>query len=169
MPGPARRTAEEVVLALTDAGFFRISHRSDSARYVVDIRTTAMPTAPAPGRRVIRSQQALEAIHTLLNVHGAGGFAEKTGCSSTGVMPTPRHGIPDTTPSYVARSMASHYWQPRSASARRRSCPICKSVGRLGSPPCPIAVTPSHRSGNPLCRGWAYARCASLTSTAWTR
>lgn len=45
----------------------------------------------------------------------------------------------------------------------------CKSVGRLGSCPCPIAVTPSHRSGNPLCCGWAFARYASLASTAWTR
>ena len=50
-----------------------------------------MPTAPPlQGDGWIRSQQALEAIHTLLNVHGgAGSFAEKTGCSSTGVMPTP--------------------------------------------------------------------------------
>jgi hypothetical protein len=45
---------------------------------------------------------------------------------------------------------------------------VLQSVGRLGSCSCPIAVNPSHRSGNTLGRGWAFARCASLASTAWT-
>jgi hypothetical protein len=52
----------------------------------------------------------------------------KTGCSSTGVMPTPRHGIPDSTPSWVARSLASHYWQSRSESARWCNCRLARAL-----------------------------------------
>src|SRR6202011_3417082 len=39
MPGPARRTSEEVVLALTDAGFFRIFTPMRFGGYVAEIRT----------------------------------------------------------------------------------------------------------------------------------
>jgi 3-hydroxy-9,10-secoandrosta-1,3,5(10)-triene-9,17-dione monooxygenase len=77
MPGPARRTAEEVVLALTDAGFFRIF--TDQIRWLRGGHPNRGYADRARSRAMggYAAQQTLEAIHTLLNVHGAGGFAEK--------------------------------------------------------------------------------------------
>src|ERR1700688_4850329 len=129
MPGPARRTAEEVVLALTDAGFFRIFTPIRFGGYVADIRTAAMPTAPAPGRWVDTQPSRRWRRSTLCSTCTARVVSpRKTGCSSTGVMPTPRHGIPDLTPSWVARSLASHYWQSRSESARWCDCRLARAL-----------------------------------------
>ena len=63
------------------------------------------------------AQQALEAIHTLLHVHGAGGFAEKNRMQQyrRDANTAARH--PGLNAVAVARSMASHYWQSRGDSA----------------------------------------------------
>ena len=86
---------------------------------MANIRTaiaTRRRPRPLQGDGWIRSQQALEAIHTVFNVHGAGSFAEKTGYSCTGVMPTPWQGIPDSTLSWSRGLWHSHCWRSRSGS-----------------------------------------------------
>jgi alkylation response protein AidB-like acyl-CoA dehydrogenase len=81
MPRPARRTSEEVVLALTDAGFFRIFTPIRFGGYVADIRTAIATRLwrprPLQGDGWIRSPAGAGGDPTLLNVHGAGSFAEK--------------------------------------------------------------------------------------------
>ena len=78
----------------------------------------AMPTAPAPGRWVDTQPSRRWRRSTPCSTCTARVVSpRKTGCSSTDVMPTPRHGIPDSTPSWVARSMVSHYRQSRGESA----------------------------------------------------
>jgi len=89
----------------------------------------AMPTAPAPGRwvdtqpsrRLRRSTPCSTCMARVVS-------PRKTGCRSTGVMPTPRHGIPDSTPSWVARSRANHCWQSRSESARWCNCRLARAL-----------------------------------------
>lgn len=61
----------------------------------------AMPTAPAPGRWVDTQPSRHRSRSTLCSTCTARVVSpRKTGCSSTGVMPTPRHSIPDSTPSW---------------------------------------------------------------------
>ena len=89
----------------------------------------AMPTAPAPGRWVDTQPSRHRSRSTLCSTCTARVVSpRKTGCSSTGVMPTPRHSIPDSTPSLVARSLASHYWQSRSESARWCNCRLARAL-----------------------------------------
>jgi hypothetical protein len=127
MPGPARRTAEEVVKALTDA-----SPRSDSA---ITWRTSDPPLQRGYADRArsramggYAAQQALEAIHTLLNVDGAGGFAEKNRMQQyrRDANTAARH--PGLNAVAVARSLASHYWQSRSESARWCNCRLARAL-----------------------------------------
>jgi hypothetical protein len=70
----------------------------------------------------MRVQQALEAIHTLLNVHGAGNFAEKNRMQQyrRNANTAARH--PGLNAVVVARSLASHHGQSRSESARWCNC-----------------------------------------------
>ena len=74
------------------------------------------------------AQQALEAIHTLLNVHGAGSFAEKDRMQQyrRDANTAARH--PGLNAVAVARSLASHYWQSRSESARWYNCRLARAL-----------------------------------------
>jgi hypothetical protein len=74
------------------------------------------------------AQQALEAIHTLFNVHRAGGFAEKNRMQLYWRDANTVARIPDSTPSWVARFLASHYWRSRSESARWCNCGLARAL-----------------------------------------
>lgn len=63
------------------------------------------------------AQQVLNAISVLVNVHGAGSFAESNRMQQYGATPTPRRGMRGFSPLWATRSMANRYWGSRSESA----------------------------------------------------